>query len=235
MRRAGGHARIACAIACAIGLEACASVEVEPMRHDARVGAAGGRKLTRVVALPATCGSLQADFGVDVTAPAQGAFERNRAVAACAPDALVGVDQLVRSGLDFGGFQVIDAERVNAVTAARHEIVERHEVKTGRFSTDRRETRVVETRGALFDDATPREQAEILKELGAEGVVSARVWFSVGNGTANRHDVAVQVVLSATADRAMAWARRCTLEISAEGEAQALEKLARCATEGVHP
>lgn len=206
-----------------LALAGCASVELAPMRDDVRTGPASSRTLHRVVVLPATCGSLQSTFDMPPSpawGPGQPAYTHDNEIALCQPQALTAIDQEIRSQLDFAGYDVIDVEKLNTITATRHEVVVRRDALT---------TDTTDTRGSLFEDATPREQRAILTELGADGVLATRVWFGTGTGTANRHDVTVQVQLAATADHELAWARRCKLEIAVLGDAVALDRVARCA------
>jgi hypothetical protein len=210
----------------ALVLAGCASVELAPMHDDVRSGPAKSRAMHRVVALPATCGSLQQNFDMPhttATNPRQ-AYMQDNMIATCQAQALTAVDQVIRSNLEFAGYDVVDADKVNAVTATRHEVIARH----GAFTTD-----TIDTRGSLFEDATPREQRAILTELGADGVVATRVWFGAGAGAGNRHDVTVQTLLVATTDRELAWAHRCKLEIAVVGDAVALDQVSRCAIAGV--
>jgi hypothetical protein len=216
-----------------LALAGCASVELAPMRDDVRTGPARSRTLHRVVALPATCGSLQSTFDnmppPAVAGPGQQAYTHDNEIALCQPQALTAIDQLIRSQLDFAGYDVIDAEKLNMITATRHEVI----VRRGQITSGTSDT--IDTRGSLFEDATPHEQREILVELGADGVLATRVWFGTGMGTGNRHDVTVQVQLAATVDRELAWAHRCKLEIAVVGDAVALDRVARCAITGARP
>jgi len=196
-----------------IACGACASVELAPPQLHRVDGPAAGRRVHRIVALPATCGSLQV----------MGPKTADRAAAFCDPATLVGVDQAIRSALDFAGYVVIDAERLNAITATRQEVVVR------------RETIRSETHGALFEDATPREQAGILRELDADALLTARVWFGTAMGTSDRHQVVAQVVVTAASDRELVWARRCEVEIAVFGDGAAVERTARCAATGAVP
>jgi hypothetical protein len=211
-----------------LAVAGCASVELAPMRDEVRSGPAKSRALHRVVALPATCGSMQETFNMQRTSSgnARQAYMQDSVIATCQAQALTAVDQVIRSNLEFAGYDVIDVDKLNAVTATRHEVIARH----GELTTD-----TIETRGSLFEDATPREQRAILNELGADGVLVTRVWFGAGAGAGNRHDVTVQTRLAATTDRELAWAHRCKLEIAVVGDAVALDQVARCAIAGVKP
>ena len=198
---------------------ACAtsSSELAAPRVLVRSGPAATRPIHRVVALPATCGSLQLErmdhLGGEPT------FE----VAECSPAALAGIDQAIRAAIDFAGLEVIDAERVNAVTATRQDVERRHALVA---------STTTETHGALFEDATPFEQAEILHELHADGVLNTRIWIGAGVGMSSRRTVAVQIRIVGATDHALAWARRCELEVGLVTDPVAIERAARCAAEG---
>jgi hypothetical protein len=217
---------------------ACASVDLAPVQIRATPGTASGRGLKRIVALPATCGTMQEPWpnvpntpprDEDKTKP-NANYHYDHATALCSVESLAGVDQIVRSSLDFHGYEVIDAEGLNAISATRHEVVDRNET----IVRVRHETggRMIETRGALFEDATPREQAAILRELHADAVLVTRVWYGTGSGIGNRHDLIVQIRLATTPDRTLVWARRCVQEVGLIGDAIGLERATRCAAEG---
>jgi hypothetical protein len=192
----------------------CGSARLAPASARAQRGPAADRPVQRVVALGATCGSLQLhDVNPgDSSAPLE--------IEECQPTALVAADQTIRSALDFAGYHVIDAEQVNAVTARLHEV----EVRRGLLGT-----RTARTDGVTFSDATPAEQAGILKELHADGVLTTRVWIGAGVGVSSRRTVAVQVRLATSADRTLVWARRCEIEVGVEQDPSAMQRAAQCA------
>ena len=202
-------------------LAGCSSVELTAPVVRARTGPAAGRAIKRVVALPATCGALTTQPSTELGPGAQPVL----VPAQCSPEAVRGADELVRSSLAFRGLQVIDSERVNAVTASRRETIVETPTSTSTSS---------ETRGVRFEDAPPLEQAAILAELGADGVLNTRMWIGAEQSTGGRRNVVVQVRLLASADGALVWARRCVLEVGglAATDAVALERAVRCATEG---
>ena len=201
---------------------ACSSTELVAPQIRARMGPAGERPVRRVVALPATCGALSQ---VAVDNPAEPGKKMWVQREQCSANAMSAIDTAIRSILEFGGFQIIDSERVNVITATRHEIEER-----SRFNTKK----TTEQQGARFEDATPFEQADILKELGAEGVLTTRVWIGADVGIGQRRTVAVQIRLVAISDGALVWARRCELEVGGfmASDEVAMERGARCAIEG---
>lgn len=198
----------------------CTSVELAPPRLTARNGAASRRTIRRVVALPTTCGGL-----INPALPSnQPNVDPAYIPGRCPEQALKGADQAIRSSLDFQGYSVIDSEKVNAVTASRHEI----EVRSS-FST----SKTIEQHGALFEDATPNEQNDILRELGADGILNTRVFVGSSMGLGMRRTVVVQIRLRAVEDGALAWARRCELEVGGLiTDAVAIEQGAKCAIEG---
>jgi hypothetical protein len=201
-------------------LAACASSELAQPIIRARMGPAAERPLHKVVALSASCGALSTER-VPGSDPDHPVFQTRTL---CPQPAMQAIDTLVRSTLEFGGYQIIDAEKVNAVTATRHEVEQRNAYYT---------TRTAETHGARFEDATPFEQAAILKELGAEAVLTTRIWIGAGVGFGERRTVAAQIRLMAVPDGGLAWVRRCEIEVGGlTFDEDAMERAARCAIQG---
>ncbi len=201
------------ALALFVALVGCTSAELAPPVYTARKGPAAERVARRVVALPATCGSLVVWRGPSNQASTM--------PDACRPSYLQATDQVVRAQLDFLGLQVIDAEKINAVTATRKEIITRR----GLY-----ETSSVELHKWLFEDATPMEQADILRELGADAVLNTRVFIGHSTGLGARRRVVVQVRLRAADDGALIWAHRCEVEIGGiEMDVDGIQAAARCA------
>lgn len=212
-----------------LALGACSSSELMPPVVRARTGPASGRPVTRVVAVPGTCGT----YGIEQDTPSA-----NNAwiPASCDAQAVAGVDQAIRSGLEFRGLHVIDSEEVNAVTATRHETqVTKANLEPGSGGTIDRNTAITtEVVGARFEDATPIEQAQILAELRADAVLHTRLWVGSSPGNSARRTVIAQVQLTTASDRVLVWARRCELEISGMiTNNVAMEHAARCAIEAV--
>ena len=211
---------IASAVLVALSAACSSSVELtHPIIHE-RAGPAAPRPMRRRVALPATCGTLS-------TVPVEGAKPGDPPVLElrpCPRDTLDGVDQVIRAALDFKGIEVVDSDKVNAVTAARREIQVRSKL---------RESRTITTEGALFEDATPFEQADILRELRADGILQTRIWVGAGVGFSRRRTITVQVRLVAAEGGALVWVRRCEIEIGGLlTDGRALETGAKCAAEG---
>jgi hypothetical protein len=196
-------------------LGACASAElVAPV---VRVHRGTARTPARVVAVAASCGALsRVSVPVGVGEPA-----RWEVRSACPAPALRAAELAVRSSLEFAGFHILDAERVNAVTATRRETVR------GGVTTST-------TAGARFEDATPFEQQEILRALGADGRLAVRISIGAGRGFGARRIATVQLQLLA-APHALVWARRCDVEIGLVRDEVAIEQAARCAVAGATP
>ena len=209
-------------VALTLALPGCSSVELAAPQHRLRLGPAAAHPVRRILAAPATCGSLTM-VRVETGDPEHPRWEPRRS---CAAQAQRAVDQAIRAGLEFGGFNVIDSEKVNAVTASRQEILLRQE---------QRERKLAEVEGALFGDATPAEQDSILAELGAQGLLSARIFIGAGVGAGERRVAMVQLQLVEVPSRALVWARRCELEVGGllATDELAMQRAARCAVEGI--
>jgi hypothetical protein len=220
-RRAPSVLGLAATLA-AVALPACTSAELAPPVVRMRTGPAAARPMRRVVALPSSCGSLT-QVAIETADPAQSRWETR---AACPANTMTAIDNAIRAHLEFRGFHIIDGDKVNAVTGTRREVSERR----GFFQTT---TTTTETAGARFADATPFEQRDILRELGADGVLTTRISIGAGLGFGQRRTIIVQLRLLAAADGALVWARRCELEVAglAATDELAMEAGARCAIE----
>lgn len=228
-------------LSAALLIAACASSELLPPRLSSRHGPAADRPIRRVIATPATCGTF------DLTPMPATAAERElhgsstvlRHLGTCAAHATAGVDQALRATLEFGGFSVIDSEKVNALTSTRQEILRRTSQQSlqqgAPTSEGESESRSTEVIGARFADATPREQDAIVAELGATGLVQVRIAIGAGVGAGTRRTAVVQVRLLEMPSRQLAWARRCELEVGGlmERDEVAMERGIRCAVQGM--
>lgn len=215
----------------------CASVELAPNDLRTRTGPAAGRQVRRVLALPATCGTLTPWTGaapppraVDPQRP-----EGNWAIFSECDDAhLIGVDARVRALLEFRGLDVIDSERVVAETRRRVERVESTASRAGAAPPDVSETREIDVEGPGYLDAPPALQDAITGELGADGLLNTRIWIGAPEGFAGRRRIEVQVRLLHLPEQEMVWASRCGVEIGGvESDSAGMEEAARCAVEGV--
>jgi len=199
-----------------------ASSELAQPLLRTRTGPAAAHPPHRVVALPASCGALSTIRIPNAADPDHPTFQVREL---CPASAMQAIDIMLRGKLEFAGFQIIDSEKVNAVTGTRHEIEQRTAYMT---------TRTIEQHGARFEDATPFEQAAILHELGADGLLTTRIWIGAGIGFGERRTVAAQVRLVSISDGALVWARRCEIEVGGllTTDEVAMENAARCAIEG---
>lgn len=197
----------------------CMSVELAAPRLRTNSGPAAHRTIKRVVALPATCGGL-----VRAELAQQQNVEPEYLPGKCPENALKGADQAIRAALEFRGLTVIDSEKVNAVTATRHEAEVRSTYAT---------TTTVEQHGSMFEDATPNEQTEILRELSADALLNMRVFLGSSMGVGIRRTVVVQIRLRVVEDGALVWARRCEVEVGGLiTSTLAIEQATKCAIEG---
>ncbi|HUS65800.1 MAG TPA: hypothetical protein VMZ28_14715 [Kofleriaceae bacterium] len=227
----------------AVALCGCASVELAPSDLRTRRGPAAARPVRRVVAMPATCGTLafppppspaeatppQPPSAPDPANP----YQAWRIFSLCDDAQMAGVDARVRALLEFRGLDVIDSERLNAEPRRR---VERSEETTWRVGAEPPATsgsREIDIEGARFIDATPAMQEAIAHELGADGLLNTRIWIGSPEGMAGRRSVEVQVRLLHLPEQEMVWASRCAVEIGGvESDSQGMERAARCAVEG---
>jgi hypothetical protein len=215
------------ALAAVILWAGCSSVELLPDRVRVRTGPAAGMKTHKLVALPATCGALSTLAGT-----AESSSE-TALTSECAPPDVEGVDGSVRAALEFQGFQVIDSEQLNATSRERIEKIETSRSVSAGVRSPESWSREVERRGATFVEAPPSLQKSILQELGADGLLSTRIWIGAATGLSARRAVEVQVRLLHVPSGKLVWARRCTLEVGGlVTDAMAMERAARCATRG---
>jgi hypothetical protein len=165
-----------------------ASCQLYPSPAHARVmhGPAYGTPLTTLVALPAE--------------PAM-----------CEPAQCRAVDGVARLTLEYYGYTLVDAERVNAELRQR---------------TVTNDNAYVE--GRTWRDATPDEQRALATDIGADGVLETAVMTSPGSHSYTR-TYTVSLTVRAL-DGRIAWHSECADEAGDHKlERQALESAARCA------
>jgi hypothetical protein len=222
MRGLASAAFLGCALA------GCASVDLAPPRSELRHGVSA--MPNRVIALPLRCGALG---GWYASQDAVGSACSNAAVAAAA--------QALRSELELRGLSIVDTERLAAETRARTETRELRELEvdivdeSGTTVPLTREVtgedRIV-IRGALFEDATPAEQAALAGAVGAEAILTSRAFVGTVPGIQTARSVAVLVRLDRVSDGKMIRSARCDVEIGigrsdASGALEALRCAAR--------
>ncbi len=212
-------------------LGGCSSAELLPPVRYVKAGPASTRPISRIVAVPATCGTFELQAAKSFEAGEMAMVPKT-----CGPEAVSGADQIVRLDLAFRGFVVIDSENVNAVTAkvvekrTSEQTVASTQAMTSQHGSDATE---IEREGARFEDAPPLEQAAILAELRADAVLSTRIWIGASLGMSGRRVVIAQVQLLATLDRTLVWSRRCEMEVAGifGTESVSIERATRCAME----
>ena len=213
----------------AIVAAGCSSVELEPTTVKFRRGS--GSSVRRVVAVRATCGSLSGFSREALARSMAQSQEEKQATAhlsdavACTEKQLDGVDQLVRSALEFRGYSIVDSERVNAITAERVETITRDGGEESR--------REAVISGALFADAPPSLQDRILDELNAEGLLNARIFVGAPIARSPRRNVDVQVRLIDVESGELVWASRCRVNAGWDVDEVAIMQAARCAVERI--
>jgi hypothetical protein len=243
------HPRAAALAVVAVLAGGCVSSELLPPVLRTRTGPSYQQKPRTVIALPSTCGSLSLIGRADRTAP-QGEivdpYDVTRPVATtvdphCMQDSMLNVDQQVRAELEFRGYKIVDPERVNAATRSRLQVIDRAAESVagavdgadlgGTASTASTASRTQIT-GATWFEATPTQQATILRDLGADGVLSTRIWVGAGQSFMQRRTTQVQIRLLNAATGDLVWVSRCEIEVGLVLDNEAIEAATRCALEG---
>lgn len=143
----------------------------------------------RVLLLPATCASPD-----DV----------------CDEPFTDGLDGKVASELEFGGYSVVAAASLVAEARSRDEAESELTVlgvKVAQASSKRQV-------GALFADLSPALQRQLMKEAGAQGVVSARIQVGAKNGLSPTRESTITLRLGLDDGTTMGWLARCTVKSS---------------------
>jgi hypothetical protein len=218
-----------------LALAACgpAVTAPPPLRPEVQQGPAAGARPNRVLVLPAACGSVE---------------QR------CPKTYITAVDTIVRSGLEFAGYGLVESERLRNETRQRHEehgtttttstsqsssTVEKpldfdEHASGASHSSTTTETSFIVLDGPGFDDLSIDERHAVLDKSGADAVVSVRIVIGgqMGVWTPNQN-VEVMVRLGVNRGDSMAWAARCTASSNDFATLDAaLENAARCAIFG---
>lgn len=194
-----------------------------------QTGPANGTPAGKVLVLHAACGSLDQP---------------------CPPSYIETVDNIVRGGLEFAGYSLVEGESLRNETRQRHEEVstttsssqnvtdyERGLAPDDRITnTSSSETRTsfVVLDGPGWEDLSVDERHQVLAKAGANSVLSVRivVGANVGMWTPDQN-VEVMVKLGVQQGDAMAWAARCLASSNDFATVNAaLEHAARCAIYG---
>jgi hypothetical protein len=216
---------------------ACGPAHPPALVPQIQPGPAAAAKPHRVLVLEAACGSVEYHCPAD--------FART-------------VDGIVRGGLEFAGYTVVESESLRLQTRQRH--VEQTSSTSGESSHgvshtegnilpfgdtttsdgtheshSESETTILD--GPGFEDLTVDERQAVMDKAGSDAVVTVRI---VVGGTTGvwRPNQNVEVMLKLGVDRgdAMAWATRCTASSNDFSTVTAaLENAARCAVSGAIP
>jgi hypothetical protein len=165
------------------------------------------------------------------------------------------VDSIVRGGLEFAGYSVVESDKLRNETRQRHEEQSEtdtasssrthadHEQDLNPFDThtttttqsqSSTHTDFVVLDGPGFDDLSVDERHQVLGKSGADAVASVRIVVGgqIGMWVPNQH-VEVMVKLGVNLGDTMAWASRCSASSNDFSTVTAaLENAARCAVHG---
>lgn len=197
-------------------------------------GPANGARPSRVLALSASCGSVELS---------------------CPHRYIETVDGIVRSSLDFAGYAVVQPDQLRAETRQRHEVHERERESrqsSGTVHTERtlgfdrtttsagqsvveREKSTIVLDGPGFDDLTVSDRRAVLSDAGADAVLAVRVVIGAQHGVwSPDQEVEVMVKLGMDEGRQMAVAARCVASSNNFATVEAaLEHATRCAVSGL--
>jgi hypothetical protein len=216
-----------------VSLSACTPQRGVVLHPQVQPGPAAGVRPNRVLVLHAACGSVEFPC----------------------PDSYIDtVDTIVRGGLEFDGYNLVEAEGLRNQTRQRHEEhsstssnsasttntkVERplafdDNVTTTSNASSGTQTSFVVLDGPGFEDLSVDERRAVLQKSGADAVLSVRIVVggAVGVWVPNQN-VEVMVKLGVNLGDAMAWASRCTASSNDFSTVNAaLENAARCAIYG---
>ena len=215
-------------------LTGCANQRQPPVLYpQVQPGPAAQARPTKILVLPAACGSVETQ---------------------CPPSYITTVDTIVRGGLEFVGHNLVESETLLNHTRQRHEEQSARTVtdsSDSRSETERtlafdesvnhqadsvhtEQTRTVTLDGPVFEDLSVTERHELLREVGADAVLSVRIVIggSIGVWVPNQN-VEVMVKLGVAQGDEMAWASRCMASSNDFTTVDAaLEAAARCAIYG---
>lgn len=217
-----------------IALTACGAPRQNMvLTPQVQTGPANGAPAGRVLVLHAACGSLDHP---------------------CPQSYIETVDNIVRGGLEFAGYSLVEAETLRNETRSRHEeVTTTTSTESSQTTTDYErglapDDRVTSTKngvsetrtsyvvldGSGWEDLSVDERHQVLAKSGASSVLSVRivVGANVGMWTPDQN-VEVMVKLGVQQGDAMAWAARCVASSNDFATVNAaLEHAARCAIYG---
>ena len=143
------------------------------------------------------------------------------ACVACTPRELGAVAGATRMELEYRGFRVFDAALVNAEARRRF---------TRMTEGDGGDSREVRREGGLgWAEISPAQRSDLLRELGAQGVVRTSITRLAS--PAGDQEVTVRLEI-ARLDGALVWSADCTSTTDPYTEVwRSIEQAARCASE----
>lgn len=217
----------------ALTASACASAPPPPLAPQVQIGPGQRTRPSRTLVLTASCGSV--DYR-------------------CPREYTDLVDGIVRGGMEFAGYALVQTDDLRNQTRQRSETHETersssasrtdtHIDRTMDFddrstsvTRSERETQrsTVELDGPGFEDLTVAERREVLREAGADAVLVVRVVVGATTGVwSPDQNVEVMVKLGVDSGDTMAWASRCVASSNDFSNVRsALENAARCAVSG---
>ncbi len=217
-----------------VSLVGCTSPKPPVLHPQVQYGPAAQIKPKRVLVLQSMCGSLEAR---------------------CPKEYEQSVDAIVRSGLEFAGYSIVDSEKLRLAARTRHEehtsetnttkTVSETEIVRPLILLDENATTATTTEttkdityvvldGSNFEDLSIDEKHQVIDKAGTDSVVSVRIVIGgkIGVWVPNQN-VEVMVKLGVNRGDEMAWASRCTASSNDfTTVTAALEQAARCAMHG---
>ena len=140
----------------------------------------------------------------------------------CSEEQCRAVATAARMSLEVAGYTIVDAELVNAEMRRR----------TTTSNTDVHTAKRTEVEGKTWQDASPAEQARLVDDIGAEGVLETAIVKSDGDHVYTRRFTVALTMR--TVDGRVIWRSDCADEGGdTKDERQALESATRCALESV--
>lgn len=134
----------------------------------------------------------------------------------------------VRSDLEFAGFRMIDAEKLVRDPRTRED--------ASATLTDWRD-RVLAAKsrrqvGSIFEDLPPEARRELLREAGADGLVTGSIRI-LPRGTSSNWQLEVQVRFGLAPNDETVWVTRCRNErFWTEKDSWSMEQATECAIKG---
>lgn len=180
-----------------LGFVGCSFAVPTPIAYVKR-GPAFGQQVTPLAALPVQCGA---------------------ATMGCLPGYKASVASATRIAIEFGGYTLVDADKINA------ELQRRTTVTHGTVET-------TDLEGRTWLDLAEPQQRELLAAMGIRGLLHATITMGLPHGMAQQRTVTVAVAISRLGDGQLVWQSECGVETGDfHSEPQAIDLATRCALE----